>query len=105
MYSLLELHDLETSAILSRPLSPTFWACSCGLFTKSIDRAKTVMLLEWALLYCYHSFLFAPSPLWFWDLLLEDMPAAWPGGLGYFKAFTPQQERLKTCADVLIISM
>ena len=51
-------------------------------------------------------FFFAPSPLWSFGLLAGGYAsglalASW----GYFlKAFTPNSKRLKTCADVLILS-
>ena len=108
LYSLLELYELETSSYIIEAIVANFLGLfSCGLFTKSIDRAKTVMLLGMGTSFVATiPFFFAPSPLWFLGLIVGGYAsgvalAAW----GYFlKAFTPQQERLKTCADVLIIS-
>ncbi|HHT89994.1 MAG TPA: LuxR family transcriptional regulator, partial [Firmicutes bacterium] len=98
LYSLLELYELETPSYIIEAIIANFLGLfSCGLFTKSIDRAKTVMLLGMGTSFVATiPFFFAPSPLWFLGLIVGGYAsgvalAAW----GYFlKAFTPQQERL-----------
>lgn len=80
---------------------------SCGYLAKSPQMAKRIML--GGMLICLIvtvPFFFAPSILWFAGLLLAGYSggcavAAW----GHFlKAFTPKNDRIKSCADVLIFS-
>ena len=80
---------------------------SCGLFIKTPSRAKSAMIVGMAIcLIATAPFLFAPSPLWFLGLVAAGYAsgcavAAW----GFFlKRFTPKDERIKSCADVLIFS-
>ena len=80
---------------------------SCGLFIKTPSRAKSAMIIGMAIcLIATAPFLFAPSPLWFLGLVAAGYAsgcavAAW----GFFlKRFTPKDERIKSCADVLIFS-
>jgi len=80
---------------------------SCGLFIKTPSRAKSAMIVGMAIcLIATAPFLFAPSALWFVGLVAAGYAggcavAAW----GFFlKRFTPKDERIKSCADVLILS-
>ncbi|NLC33298.1 MAG: LuxR family transcriptional regulator, partial [Clostridiales bacterium] len=80
---------------------------SCGLFIKTPSRAKSAMIVGMAIcLIATAPFLFAPSALWFVGLVAAGYAggcavAAW----GFFlKRFTPKDERIKSCADVLIFS-
>lgn len=80
---------------------------SCGFFIKTPRMAKSAMVIGMAIcLIATASFLFAPSTLWFVALMAAGYAsgcavAAW----GYFlKKFTPRNDRIKSCADVLIFS-
>lgn len=79
----------------------------CGYFVKSQQMAKRTMIGGMAV--CLIStvpFFFAPSVLWLSGLIFSGYAggcavAAW----GHFlKTFTPKNERIKSCADVLIFS-
>lgn len=80
---------------------------SCGFFIKTPRMAKSAMVIGMAIcLIATAPFLFAPSTLWFVALMAAGYAsgcavAAW----GYFlKKFTPRNDRIKSCADVLIFS-
>ncbi|MGI6404331.1 MAG: hypothetical protein ACOX0K_09055 [Oscillospiraceae bacterium] len=108
LYSLLEMHGINASAyILAAMIAHFAGLFTCGLFVRSQAAAKSMMLGGMGL--C----LAATVPFFF------PLPALWMGGLiisGYFsgcavaawgfflRAFTPKNERIKSCADVLIYS-
>ncbi|MGI6182420.1 MAG: LuxR C-terminal-related transcriptional regulator [Agathobaculum sp.] len=80
---------------------------SCGLFIKTPSRAKSAMIVGMAIcLIATTPFLFAPTALWFVGLVAAGYAggcavAAW----GFFlKRYTPKDERIKSCADVLVFS-
>ena len=80
---------------------------TCGLFVKSQAAAKNMMLGGMGLcLAATVPFFFPPSSLWLGGLIVSGYfsgcaVAAW----GFFlRAFTPKNERIKSCADVLIYS-
>jgi DNA-binding CsgD family transcriptional regulator/MFS family permease len=108
LYSLLEMHGINASAyILAAMIAHFAGLFTCGLFVRSQVAAKSMMLGGMSL--C----LVATVPFFF------PLPALWMGGLiisGYFSgcavaawgfflsAFTPKNQRIKSCADVLIYS-
>jgi len=106
LYSLLELHNVKASSYIMLAVAAQFFGLfTCGLYTKSAQQAKTVMFFGLGTsLISSVPFFFPPSVLWGVGLAVGGYAsgaslAAW----GYFlRAFTPKQERLRTCADVLI---
>lgn len=108
LYSLLDLRGTDAGHyILTAIIAHFVGLFTCGLFVKSQAAAKSMMLGGMGL--C----LAATVPFFF------PLPALWMGGLivsGYFsgcavaawgfflRAFTPKNERMKSCADVLIYS-
>ena len=108
LYGLLDLHGVPASNYIIQAIAAHFFGLlTSGLFTKSTTKAKLVVFCGIGVsLLATIPFFFDPSPLWTIGLVVGGYAsgaalAAW----GYFlKAFTPKQERLKTCADVLICS-
>ena len=108
LYSLLELHGAKASTyVLAAMIAHFAGLLTCGLFVRSQVTAKNMMLGGMgACLAATVPFFFAPSSLWMGGLVVSGYfsgcaVAAW----GFFlRAFTPKNERIKSCADVLIIS-
>ena len=108
LYSLLDLRGTDTDHyILTAIIAHFAGLFTCGLFVKSQAVAKSVMLGGMGLcLAASVPFFFAPSSLWMGGLIVSGYfsgcaVAAW----GFFlRAFTPKNERIKSCADVLIYS-
>jgi DNA-binding CsgD family transcriptional regulator len=108
LYSLLDLHGTDTGRyILAAIIAHFAGLFTCGLFVRSQAAAKSMMLSGMGLcLAVTIPFFFAPSALWAGGLIIGGYAsgcavAAW----GYFlKAFKPKNERIKSCADVLIYS-
>jgi DNA-binding CsgD family transcriptional regulator len=108
LYSLLDLHGIDAGRyILAAIIAHFIGFCTCGLFVRSQATARSIMLGGMGLcLVATVPFFFAPSVLWLGVLIIAGYVsgcavAAW----GYFlRAFTPKNERIKTCADVLIYS-
>lgn len=108
LYSLLDLRGTDTDHyILTATIAHFAGLFTCGLFVKSQAVAKSVMLGGMGLcLAASVPFFFAPSSLWMGGLIVSGYfsgcaVAAW----GFFlRAFTPKNERIKSCADVLIYS-
>jgi len=108
LYSLLDLHGTDAgSYILAAIIAHFAGLFTCGLFIKFRVAAKKMMIGGMSL--CIAAtipFFFAPSALWAGGLIIGGYAsgcavAAW----GYFlRAFTPKNERIKSCADVLIYS-
>lgn len=108
LYGLQDLHHTTTSGyILIAIVAHFFGLFTCGFIAKTAEVAKFVMLGGMGIsLLTTLPFFFAPSPLWSWGLIVGGYASGWAlASWGYFlKAFTPKNERLKTCADVLILS-
>jgi small-conductance mechanosensitive channel len=108
LYSLLEFYEAEASGYILAAIVGHFAGLfSCGYFVKSSKAAKhTILGSIGVCLIATIPFFFAPSTLWTLGLIVGGYVsgcavASW----GYFlKAFTPKNERIKTCADVLIYS-
>jgi DNA-binding CsgD family transcriptional regulator len=108
LYSLLDLYGTDAgSYILAAVIAHFAGLFSCGLFVKSPASAKSMMLGGMGVcLITTIPFFFAPSSLWLGGLVISGYfsgcaVAAW----GFFlMAFTPRNERIKSCADVLIYS-
>ncbi|MDD3766654.1 MAG: response regulator transcription factor [Eubacteriales bacterium] len=108
LYGLLEHFNIPTNAyILSGIISHLAGLFTCGFFLHTKKAAKGVLC--GGLLVSFFvtiPFYFVPTVLWFAGLIFVGYisgcaVAAW----GYFlKAFTPTNQRIKTCADVLIYS-
>ena len=108
LYGLLEHFNIPTNAyILSGIIALFAGLFTCGFFLHTTKAAKRVLC--GGLLISFFvtiPFYFVPTILWFVGLIIVGYisgcaVAAW----GYFlKAFTPKNQRIKTCADVLIYS-
>jgi DNA-binding CsgD family transcriptional regulator len=108
LYGLQDLHHTTTSGyILLAIVAHFFGLFTCGFIAKTAAIARCVMLGGMGLsLLTTLPFFFPPSPLWSWGLIVGGYTSGWAlASWGYFlKAFTPKNERLKTCADLLILS-
>lgn len=108
LYRLLALHETDASGYILVAIIAHFSGLfTCGLFVKSLATAKKMMLGGVGL--CMAAaipFFFSSPALWLGGLIASGFlsgcgVAAW----GYFlRAFTPRNERIKSCADVLIYS-
>jgi DNA-binding CsgD family transcriptional regulator len=108
LYSMLAYYDVQDSAyILTAIVAHFVGLFSCGYLVKSPTGAKYTMLGSMGVcLMATVPFFFTPSALWAVGLIVSGYVggcavASW----GYFlKAFTPKNQRIKSCADVLIYS-
>ena len=106
LYSLLLQHGTDASGyILAGIIAHFAGLITCGLFVKSQADAKSITIYGTALcLSAAVPFFFAPSFLWTIGLIVSGyfsgcVVAAW----GYYlKAYTPKNERIKSCAEILI---
>ena len=106
LYSLLERYEVNGSAYILAAMIPHFIGLiTCGLFVRSNRAAKLIMISGMGVcLVTTIPFFFSPSYLWLIGLIISAYfsgcaVAAW----GFFlRAFTPKNERIKSCADVLI---
>ena len=108
LYSLLDLRGTDADRyILAAIIAHFAGLFTCGLFVKSQAAARSMMLGGMGLcLAASVPFFFALPALWMSGLIVSGYfsgcaVAAW----GFFlRAFTPKNERIKSCADVLIYS-
>ncbi|NLO09946.1 MAG: LuxR family transcriptional regulator [Clostridiales bacterium] len=108
LYSLLDLRAADAgSYILAAIIAHFIGLFTGGFFIRSYVAARRIMLGGMGLcLAATIPFFFSPSLLWMGGLIIGGyicgyVVAAW----GYFlKAFTPKNERIKSCANVLIYS-
>ena len=108
LYSLLKLHVANASIyILAAIITHFIGLFTCGLFVRSQTIAKSMMLISMGIcLAAAVPFFFTLPVLWMVSLIVSGYfsgctVAVW----GYFlRAFTPKNERIKSCADVLIYS-
>ena len=108
LYSLLDLRGTDASSYILAAIIAHFTGLfTCSLFVRSQATAKNMMLGGMGLcLAATVPFFFTLSALWVGGLIIGGYAsgcavAAW----GYFlRAFTPKNERIKSCADVLIYS-
>ncbi|AGA68383.1 response regulator containing a CheY-like receiver domain and an HTH DNA-binding domain [Desulfitobacterium dichloroeliminans LMG P-21439] len=108
LYSLLNLRETDSSDyILAAIIAHFIGLFTCGLFVRSQAVAKSIMLGGMCLcLATTIPFFLSFSVLWMGGLIVSGYAsgsavAAW----GYFlRVFTPKNERIKSCADVLIYS-
>ncbi len=108
LYELLESADLRADTYIIAAIIAHFAGLfSCGYFVKLPQQARRAMLIYSSV--CLAGavpFFFEPSLLWLICLVVAGFAggcavAAW----GYYlKTATPKNERIKTCADVLIFS-
>ncbi len=108
LYSLLEHFDTQTDTYILAAIVAHFAGLfSCGFFVRSPQMARRIM--AGGMLVCLTAtvpFFFAPSAMWLIGLLL----AGYAGGCAvaawgcFLKVSTPKNKRIKSCADVLIIS-
>ncbi|NLV35671.1 MAG: LuxR family transcriptional regulator [Clostridiaceae bacterium] len=108
LYSLLDLRGIDASTYIMAAIIAHFAGLlTCGLIVRTQAAAKNMLLAGMG--FCLAAavpFFFAPSAAWMAGLIANGYfsgcaVAAW----GYFlKAFTPKNERIKSCADVLIYS-
>lgn len=107
-YALIDLQGIKgLDYILITILVHFLGLISCGFWAKTLRAAKKTMLSSMALCFIAAGpFFLNPSPWWMLGLVISGYSsgcavASW----GYFlKAYTPKNERLKSCADVLIYS-
>jgi len=108
LYGLLEHFNVPANTyILSAIIAHLAGLFTCGFFVHTPKAAKRVLCSGLLVsLLATISFFFRPTVLWLTTLPLASYTtgcslAAW----GYFlKAFTPKNQRIKTCADALIYS-
>ena len=108
LYSLLDPRGTDAERyILAAIIAHFAGLFTCGLFVRSQAAAKSTMLGGMGLcLAATVPFFFPLSTLWMGGLIVSGYfsgcaVAAW----GFFlRAFTPKNERIKSCADVLIYS-
>ena len=108
LYSLLDLRGTDADRyILAAIIAHFAGLFTCGLFVKSQAAAKSMMFGGMGLCLASTVPFFFPLPtLWMGGLIVSGYfsgcaVAAW----GFFlRAFTPKNERIKSCADVLIYS-
>ena len=108
LYSLLDLRGTDAGHhILTAIIAHFVGLFTCGLFVKSQAAAKSMMLGGMGLCLAATVPFFFPLPtLWMGGLIVSGYfsgcaVAAW----GFFlRTFTPKNERMKSCADVLIYS-
>ncbi|NMA92932.1 MAG: LuxR family transcriptional regulator, partial [Firmicutes bacterium] len=108
LYGLLHYHELPGSQyILGTIVAHFLGLFSSGFLVKSLAAAKRAMLVAMTLcLVAAGPFFFTPSPLWMAGLIVCGYASGWAiASWGHFlKTFTPKNQRLKICADVLIFS-
>lgn len=108
LYSVLEYHGVpENNMILSAIVAHFAGLFTCGFFVRSLEAAKKTVLAGMAVsVVCTLPFFFRPSFLWLPSLVVAGYSSALAvASWGYFlKTFTPRNQRIKTCADVLIYS-
>jgi DNA-binding CsgD family transcriptional regulator len=108
LYSILGYHHVHDSTYIIAAIVAHFAGLfSCGYLVKSPLAAKYTMLSSMGVcLIATVSFFFASTTIWAAGLIVSGYAggcavASW----GYFlKNFTPKNQRLKSCADVLIYS-
>lgn len=108
LYSLTDYFQVaSTSFIFAAIVAHFVGLFSCGFFVRSVQRAKKVMLSVIGICFVLTiPFFFEAANLWVGALLGCALVSGWAvAAWGYFlKSCTPQNERIKTCADVLIYS-
>lgn len=108
LYSTIDAFGAQASTFILAAIVAHFVGLfSCGFFIKTPNKAKLTMVIGMVIcLIATVPFFFAPSALWLVGLVVAGYAggcavAAW----GFFlKKFTPKDERIKSCADVLIFS-
>jgi DNA-binding CsgD family transcriptional regulator len=108
LYNLIEYREAEAGSYIFVAIIATFAGLfSGGFFAKSAQKAKDIITIGMLLcLFVTVPFFFAQSILWHAGLIIASYVcgcavASW----GYFlKIFTPKNQRIKTCADILIYS-
>ncbi len=108
LYHLLETQELRTNPYtFAAMIAHLFGLLSSGLFVQSQKRARSAMLVGMGICFVMsYTFLLPIPTIWFFSLIVSGYcsgvsVAAW----GYFlRAYTPAQERIKACAEVLIYS-
>lgn len=108
LYSMLAYYGVhDATYIIAAIIAHFVGLFTCGYIVKSPLVAKYTMVSSMGVcLIATVPFFFAPSLLWIAGLIVSGFSggcavASW----GYFlKAFTPKNQRIKSCADVLIYS-
>lgn len=108
LYSTIDAFGTQTNTFILAAIVAHFVGLfSCGFFIKTPNKAKSTMVIGMVIcLIATVPFFFAPSTLWLVGLVVAGYAggcavAAW----GFFlKKFTPKDERIKSCADVLVFS-
>jgi DNA-binding CsgD family transcriptional regulator len=108
LYSMLAYHNVHDPAYIMTAIVAHFVGLfSCGYLVKSGVAAKYTMLSSMGVcLMATVPFFFAPSVLWAAGLIISGYAggcavASWGS---FLKTFTPKNQRIKSCADVLIYS-
>lgn len=108
LYSFINLYGLASEVMIFGSIAAIFTGLAfCGFIIKTKKAAKRLFLFSYPFFLMVSGlFFFPPSALWTigiiaGSLLAGGCLAAW--GF-YFKSGTPKNERIKTAADVLILS-
>lgn len=108
LYSMLDYHGEQGSAYIVSAIVVHFAGLfSCGYFVRSDAVAKKIMISSMGVcLIVTIPFFFAPSMLWTAGLIISGYAAgcAVASWGRFLKAYTPRNQRIKSCADVLIYS-
>lgn len=108
LYSTIDAFGAQASTFILAAIVAHFAGLFlCGFFVKTLKQAKYAMLIYMPVcLVATVPFFFAPSGLWFAGLAASGCAAGFAvASWGFFlKRFTPKNERIKSCADVLIFS-
>lgn len=108
LYGLMELGSVDTRPLILGAIVAHFIGLfSCGFFAESPKRIGAILRLGLALsVLGTVPFLFSPSPLWIVGISISGLASGWMvAAWGHFlKSFTPKTERIRSCADVLVLS-
>ncbi len=108
LYALIDFYRLASGVMVFGSMAATFTGLIlCGFFIKTRRAAKQLFLSSYLFFIAVSAiFFFSPSVLWIAGIIISSFlaggcVAAWSF---YLKSGTPKNERIKTIADMLILS-
>jgi DNA-binding CsgD family transcriptional regulator len=108
LYRLTDYFEVSSASFVFAAIFAHFVGLStCGFFIKTLETAKKTLLYVIGIcIICTIPFFFHASILWTVALIIIALICGWAvAAWGFFlKSYTPKNERVKTCADVLIFS-
>ncbi len=108
LYSIIQHHAAQSGSYVMAAIIATFAGlASGGFFIKSPQKARQIILAAMLIsLLATIPFFFPPSVLWLSGIVIASYASGCSvAGWGYFlKILSPRQQRIKTCADILIYS-